>query len=233
MATADTDSDSNGTDSQSPGREVAQRVFATEFTDGVYTFQESDDDRSPVYQLLPTGKPANRVFIVGTVTEINFVGDDGNTVEARIVDPTGSVFTYAGQYQPDCESSLRDMEVPAYVALIGKPRTFSPDDSQEVYVSVRPEHVVEVDESVRDDWVEDTAKHTIDRISNMDQESNPYARMADEQYEIDPAKYLDEVITVLEEELDAGDSEGDQLGATGNQDSTAGSESESSTDQTS
>ncbi len=199
MATADRDFDSEETGSEPSGREVAQRVFASEFIDGVYTFQESDDDRAPVYQLLPTGEKANRIFMVGTLTEINFVGD-GNTVEARIVDPTGSVYTYAGQYQPDCERSLRAMEPPAYVALIGKPRTFSPEDSRDTYVSVRPEHVVEVDQSVRNDWVRDTAEQTIERISNMDEESNPYARMAEENYDLNLGEYRDEVIKVLEEE---------------------------------
>lgn len=49
--------------SQTPMREVAVRVFAREFSEATYTFQESDDDRSPVNALLPTGARANRLFI--------------------------------------------------------------------------------------------------------------------------------------------------------------------------
>ena len=63
-------------DSESVSREVAQRVFAGEFNDASYTFKESDDDRAPVYLLLPSGERANRVFIVGTLTETEDVGED-------------------------------------------------------------------------------------------------------------------------------------------------------------
>ena len=46
------------------GRQLAYRVFSSEFNQATYRFQESDDDRAPVYVLLPTGAAANRVFIV-------------------------------------------------------------------------------------------------------------------------------------------------------------------------
>lgn len=59
-----------------PTREVARRVFAQEFNDAGYTFKESDDERAPVYLLLPTGESANRVFLVGTLTEKEDVGED-------------------------------------------------------------------------------------------------------------------------------------------------------------
>ncbi|KPN29615.1 hypothetical protein SY89_00329 [Halolamina pelagica] len=39
-----------------PMREVARRAFATEFNDASHTFKESDDERAPAYQLLPTGR---------------------------------------------------------------------------------------------------------------------------------------------------------------------------------
>lgn len=39
-----------------PMREVAQRAFAAKFNDAAYTFQESEDDRAPVYALLPQGE---------------------------------------------------------------------------------------------------------------------------------------------------------------------------------
>ncbi|MFB6177809.1 MAG: DNA-binding protein, partial [Halobaculum sp.] len=52
-----------------PTREVARRVFAAEFNDGSHSFKESEDERAPLYLLLPTGERANRVFLVGTLTE--------------------------------------------------------------------------------------------------------------------------------------------------------------------
>jgi hypothetical protein len=62
--------------SQAPKREVARRVFAREFNDANHTFKESEDDRAPVYVLLPTGARANRVFVVGTLTETEDIGDE-------------------------------------------------------------------------------------------------------------------------------------------------------------
>ena len=184
-------------DAESVSREVAQRVFAGEFNDASYTFKESDDDRAPVYLLLPTGERANRVFVVGTLTETEDVGEDNEYWRGRIVDPTGTFFVYAGQYQPDAASALREAEPPAYVAVVGKPRTYETDDG-EINVSVRPESITEVDAATRDRWVVETADRTLDRIEAFDEAGNEYARMATEQYDDDVSGYTQTVIDGLE-----------------------------------
>ena len=180
-----------------PTREVARRVFAQEFNDAGYTFKESDDERAPVYVLLPTGESANRVFLVGTLTEKEDVGEDNEYWRGRIVDPTGTFFVYAGQYQPEAASALRDLEAPAYVAVVGKPRTYETDDGN-INVSVRPESITEVDAATRDRWVTETAERTLDRIGRFDDDGNEYARMAREHYELDPDVYKDAAIAALE-----------------------------------
>jgi RPA family protein len=184
---------------ETPTREVARRVLAREFADATYTFKESDDDRAPVYVLLPTGERANRVFVVGTLTETEDVGEDSEYWQGRIVDPNGDTFyVYAGQYQPEAASTLRDLEPPAYVSVVGKPRTYETDEG-DVNVSIRPESITEVDETVRDRWVVETARLTLERIDGFDDEGNEYARMAEEQYpDIDQATYRDAVIAALE-----------------------------------
>lgn len=184
--------------SQTPSREVARRVFAREFNDTTYTFKESDEDRAPLYGLLPTGEQANRVFVVGTLTEKEDVGDDSEYWRGRIVDPTGTFYVYAGQYQPEAASTLRDISPPAYVAVVGKPRTYEPEDGQ-VNVSVRPESISVVDASVRDRWVVETAERTIDRIENFDPSVHEYDELAVEQYGEDLAQYRNAVITALED----------------------------------
>src|SRR5699024_10593186 len=110
--------------SGAPTREVARRVFAREFSDGSDTFKESDEERAPVYLLLPTGERANRIFFVGTLTETEDVGSDSEYWQGRVVDPTGTFYVYAGQYQPEAASALREIEPPEYVAVAGKPRTY-------------------------------------------------------------------------------------------------------------
>ena len=190
-----------------PSREVARRVFATEFNDAGYTFTESDDERAPVYALLPTGESSNRVFFVGTLTEKEDVGEDSEYWRGRIVDPTGTFFVYAGQYQPEAASKLREMEPPAYVAVVGKPRTYETDDGT-VRVSVRPESITEVDAETRDRWVAETARRTIERVAAFDDDGNEYARMAREEYDLDPETYRAAALSALEA-LD--DAAGDEL----------------------
>ncbi|WP_336024510.1 RPA family protein [Halobellus salinisoli] len=194
-----------------PSREVARRVFADEFNDSAFTFKESDDDRAPVYLLLPTGEKANRVFFVGTLTEKDDVGEDNEYWRGRIVDPTGTFFVYAGQYQPEAASMLRDLEPPAYVAVVGKPRTYETDDGS-VNVSVRPESIQVVDAATRDRWVVETAERTLDRIAAFDEESNEYARMAREEYDLPIDRYKESAVSALES-LEESDS--DEFGLDG------------------
>ncbi|MFB6163203.1 MAG: RPA family protein [Halococcoides sp.] len=186
--------------STTPTREVARRVFATEFNDATVTFKESDDDRAPVYALLPTGQRSNRVFVVGTLTETEDVGQDSEYWQGRVVDPNGDpFFVYAGQYQPDAASVLRDLEPPAYVAVVGKPRTFETDDGT-VNVSVRPESITKVDEGTRDRWVIETAQRTLDRIDHYATagEADEYVRMAIEEYDAPVENYRRAVVEALE-----------------------------------
>ncbi|SDY55578.1 RPA family protein [Halopenitus persicus] len=187
-----------------PTREVARRVFATEFNDAGYTFKESEDERAPVYSLLPTGESANRVFFVGTLTEKDDVGEDNEYWRGRIVDPTGTFFVYAGQYQPEAANTLRELEPPAYVAVVGKPRTYETDDGS-INVSVRPESITRVDAVVRDRWVAETAERTLERVARFDDEGNEYARMADEQYDRDPETYKAAALAALEDLDEAGE----------------------------
>ncbi|MEF8783037.1 MAG: DNA-binding protein [Haloarculaceae archaeon] len=187
-----------------PTREVARRVFAREFNDATYTFKESDDDRAPVYVLLPTGQRANRVFVVGTLTETEDVGEDSEYWQGRVVDPNGDTyFTYAGQYQPDAASMLRELEPPEYVAVVGKPRTYETDEG-DVNVSIRPESINRVDEATRDRWVVEAADRTAERIQAFDGEGiNEYAQMAREEYDRPVATYkrvIEEALESLEAE---------------------------------
>ena len=180
-----------------PTRKVARRAFAREFNDASYTFKESDDERAPNYLLLPTGQRANRVFVVGTLTEKEDVGDDSEYWRGRVVDPTGTFFVYAGQYQPDAASMLRDLEPPEYVAIVGKPGTYETDDGT-VNVSVRPESITVVDAPTRDRWVVETAERTLDRIERFEDETNEYARMAREEYDLPVESYKREAASALE-----------------------------------
>ncbi|NUB93941.1 hypothetical protein HT576_23490 [Haloterrigena sp. SYSU A121-1] len=153
----------NGEDDEEiPGREVAYRLFAAEYDDASFSYAESDEERAPNYVISPTGARLNRVFAVGTLTEITAVNDE--MVRARVVDPTGAFVVYAGQYQPDELATLERLEPPEFVAVTGKARTFQPDDSDQVYTSLRPESIATVDADTRDRWVVSAAEQTVERV---------------------------------------------------------------------
>jgi len=149
-----------------PGnRETAYRVFAAEFDDATVEHQESDEERAPNYVVTPTGARVNRLFAVGVLTEVESVNED--VLRARVVDPTGAFVVYAGQYQPDEMAALERLEPPAFVAVTGKANTFSPEDADRVYTSIRPESINVVDAETRDRWVVRTAEHTVDRVGTI------------------------------------------------------------------
>nr|WP_245188544.1 hypothetical protein [Halarchaeum rubridurum] len=140
-------------------------MFAAEFDDADYQYAESDEERAPNYVVTPTGARVNRLFAVGVLTSVEQVNED--VVRARVVDPTGAFVVYAGQYQPDALASLENADVPSFVAVTGKARTFSPEDSEQVYTSIRPESVNAVTPETRDRWVVSTAERTLARISTF------------------------------------------------------------------
>jgi RPA family protein len=199
---------------QVPTREVARRVFATEFNDAHYTFKESDDERAPQYLLLPTGERANRVFVIGTLTETEDVGEDSEYWRGRVVDPTGTFYVYAGQYQPDAASFLREATPPAYVAVVGKPGTYETDEGQ-INVSLRPESITAVDAESRDRWVVETAERTLDRVRAFDSETDEYAAMAEREYDLPVERYREaatEALESLDESAAGTDAEAGQAG---------------------
>ncbi|WP_018258551.1 hypothetical protein [Halomicrobium katesii] len=144
-------------------REVAYRLFAAEFDDADFSYSESDEERAPNYVVTPTGARVNRMFLVGVLTEVETVSED--YLRARVVDPSGPFVVYAGQYQPEALAFLESADPPTFVAVTGKARTYQPDDSDQVYTSVRPESINEVDAATRDRWVVRTAEQTIDRVA--------------------------------------------------------------------
>ena len=146
-------------------REVAYRLFAAEFEDSTLSYSESDEERAPNYVVTPTGAQVNRLFVVGVLTEVEQVGE--NILRGRVVDPTGAFVIYAGQYQPDEQAFLERTNTPTFVAVTGKARTFQPEDSEQVYTSIRPESINEVDSDTRDRWTLQATVQTLDRIARV------------------------------------------------------------------
>lgn len=204
----------SGNDGQM-NRQPAKRAFAEEFGDASEIFQDGDDERSPKFAVLPTGENANRVLAIGTLTETQDVAtsSDEEYWQARVVDPTGAFFAYAGRYQPEAMAALRSMEAPEYVAIVGKPRTWETDDG-EVRTSITPESVTAVSQETRDQWVVETAEQTLDRIAAMEAGEGEAAERAQEAYpEADMGEYSQGVKEALAQvagvEIESEDGEDD------------------------
>jgi len=113
-------------------REVAKRVFAEELKSSNCSFRDGEEQNqyAPSYLLTPTGAKCNRVFVVGTLTEKDDIGTDTEYWRGRVVDPTGSIFIYAGQYQPEAAQTLAGLEPPEFVAVVGKPNLYQTEEGK-------------------------------------------------------------------------------------------------------
>jgi RPA family protein len=166
-------------------REVAHRIFARELNDSRFQFNSIPDSlepspeishadhiHSPNFLVTPTGAKVNRVFIVGVITEVENMGSqtggENELWRARISDPTGSFTVYAGNYQPEALVFLSNVEVPSYVMLVGKVRSYEPE-AGEVFVSVRPEEIYFADSGLRNHWVVETAELTLKRMEIIEE----------------------------------------------------------------
>jgi len=149
-------------------REVAWRVFAEEFNSSV--LEHTGEGEKPVsYIITPLGAKINRMHIVGVVTDIEDVGEQGKPrYRARVTDPTGTFYISAGEYQPSAAMSLSKMSPPAFAAVVGKSRAYTPEEGVK-YLSIRPERIREVDGDSRDYWTLETAKSTLQRIAAVEE----------------------------------------------------------------
>jgi len=175
-------------------REVAKRVFAKEFNAANMIYKESDDQYSPQYVLTPTGAKCNRLFFVGTLTEKNDIGNDSEYWRGRVTDPTGAFTIYAGQYTPEAAQALSDIEVPSFVAVIGKPSSYKGQDGNPV-ITIRPEIIVPVDGETRDLWVQDAIEATAERLQALKAGATPDAVKAKEHYSTNVEEYKEMLLT--------------------------------------
>jgi uncharacterized protein len=148
-------------------REVAWRVFAGEFGSSRVEIK-GEGEKMPSYVVSPLGAMMNRVFVVGVLTDIENIGSNEPFWRARISDPTGTFYLSSGQYQPEATMALSKIQPPKFVAVVGKIRTYSPEEGT-MYVSIRPEKITVVDIELRDYWVMETCKATLRRISALEE----------------------------------------------------------------
>ena len=146
-------------------RETAWRVFASEYNDCSLELK-GEGEMAPSYVVSPLGAKINRLFLIGVLTDVERMSESGDLIRAHVSDPTGVFTLYSGQYQQEATDALLEVEVPTFVALSGKSRTYTPEEGT-LFVSVRPEWVQEVDAAARDQWILETCKSTVERIEAL------------------------------------------------------------------
>jgi RPA family protein len=149
-------------------REVSWRVFAEEYASS--TMEHTGEGDKPVsYVVTPLGAKINRMLVVGTITEVEDVGEEGKPrYRARVEDLTGTFYISAGEYQPEAAAALSKISPPAFAAIVGKSRAYSPEEGVK-YLSIRPERIREVTEQERDYWVLEAARSTLTRIEAVEE----------------------------------------------------------------
>ena len=153
------------------GREVAWRVFAGELNDSSLV-EKGEEERAPTYVITPLGARINRVYIVGVVSDLeNVASQDEPMWRAKVVDPTGTMYVSAGQFQPEAAIAMSKLSIPSFVAIIGKVRVYSPEEGV-MYISISPEVVKEVNREMRDVWVLDGARALKHRLEAYNEAAN-------------------------------------------------------------
>ncbi len=176
-------------------REVARRLFAYEFNRSAHKI-ESAEERSPTYILTPTGVRCNRVFVVGVLLDREETKPDTNFWRIRLSDPTGVFTGYVGRFQPDALETLLEVEPPELIAVVAKVRHFEGETRS--FVSLRPENIAVVDSDVRDYWVYETARLTLERIKAMESKEEEDVLLAWQVYNPDLEEYRSVVKQALQ-----------------------------------
>lgn len=177
-------------------RNPARRAFAVEYRDATHEERHEDGERAPRYQLLPTGEWANRVFIIGTLADVETKPDNDEYVKGELQDPTGKFTIDAGEFQPGAVANMKEIETPEFVAVTGKAISF-PGDRGRVS-KIRVEKITDVPPALYDHWVAETAAQVIKRLKNFDNPDNDAAERAAELYGTDLDVYHQSAIEAVE-----------------------------------
>ncbi len=148
-------------------RETAWRLFSSELNSATHEIK-GDDEKAPSYVVTQLGAMVNRVLVAGVLTEKENVGSDDEPLwRGRVQDvSSGNFYINIGRYQPEAAAAIADIEPPEYVAVIGKVRTYTTNDDR-IFVSIRPERVIRIDDETRKTWMLEAAQATWKRLKMM------------------------------------------------------------------
>ena len=125
--------------------------------------------------------------------QVEDIGNDTPYYKGRLVDPTGAISVYAGQYQPDAVRSIEELEVPVWVAIIGKISIFTTEDGTKI-PSIRAESISKIDEDAIRTFTYMAASNM---ITHIEHETTDMKTKAIELYGDLTSEYKAEAVTAL------------------------------------
>ena len=136
-----------------------------------HALPKSEEQYEAQTYLSPTGRTIAKVMICGTAIEKEDVGKDSSSMwRLRISDPSGTVQVYAGMYQPDAAAVIAQLDIPCFVAVVGKLHIYEPESGSHI-VSIRPDSVTVIDGKTRDDFILDASLSLIRSVRKTDDET--------------------------------------------------------------
>lgn len=139
--------------------EGAVRFFAGEFSQSTLTVP-GEDAKSPAWVVTPSGAYTREVFLTGALTVVR---EDGDMLYARLADPTGGFDLVCGGKHIPVAETLRKIPSPSFISVMGRAQMYR--KGTEIILSIRPEHIRQIDRQTRDQWVLATANATLCRLA--------------------------------------------------------------------
>jgi RPA family protein len=119
--------------------------------------------------MTPTGRTVSKVMISGVAVEKEDVGKDQSMWRLRVSDPSGAMHVFAGTYQPEAAQVIAGLEVPSFVAVVGKLNLYKPEEGS-VIVSIRLDSITQIDGVARDNLIIDASLSTLRSIRKITDE---------------------------------------------------------------
>jgi RPA family protein len=139
----------------------AARVFAGDFSESSLSVPD-DDGQSNAWVVTPGAAWCRHVYLAGAVTEVT---ENGDMLRCRLADPTGAFNLVIGGRNSPLAEQVRKIAVPSFVTVTGRAQLYRRNDS--VDLTIRPDHVMVVDRSIRDQWTLATAQATLERLEQL------------------------------------------------------------------
>ena len=140
-------------------RSSVTKMFAAEVTRTTHALPKGEEQYEAQTYLSPTGRTVAKIMVAGVATEKEDIGKDQSLWRMRVVDPSGAIGVMAGMYQPEAMQAIAMLEIPSYVAIVGKLNVYEPESGSHI-VSIRPDSVIIIGGADRNNIILDAALST-------------------------------------------------------------------------